>query len=137
MAPGLESEKSGYGDVGENGTIVPSYVMPRLPHRRFEEVLARSQTMPPTEGERGRPSERLAKSGKTKLSVVNYVGPGASAFNADPNDDRLRTSIALKAAFDAASELPDPKTLNGKGVGAGEGAFGGGGGAGGGAGGGG
>jgi len=97
-------EKSGYGDVGENGTIVPSYVMPRLPHRRFEEVLARSQTMPPTEGDRSRPSERLAKSGKTKLSVVNYVGPGASAFTADPNDDRLRTSIALKAAFDAATE---------------------------------
>jgi len=116
-----ETEKSGYGDIGENGTIVPSYVMPRLPHRRFEEVLARSQTMPPTEGDRNRPLERLAKSGKTKLSVVNYVGPGASAFMADPNDDRLRTSIALKAAYDAATELPDQKILNGKAIGAGEG----------------
>jgi len=113
-----ETEKSGYGDTGENGTIVPSYVMPRLPHRRFEEVLARSQTMPPTDGERNRPSERMAKSGKTKLSVVNYVGPGASAFMADPNDDRLRTSIALKAAYDAATELPDQR------IGGGEGNFG-------------
>ena len=34
------------------------------------------------EGDRNRPLERLAKSGKTKLSVVNYVGPGASAFMA-------------------------------------------------------
>lgn len=100
----IEPEKSGYGDIGEHGTIVPSYVMPRLPHRRFEEVLARSQTMPPTEGDRSRPNERLAKSGKTKLSVVNYVGPGASAFTADPNDDRLRTSIALKAAYEAATD---------------------------------
>ena len=41
-------QTKGYGEVGEHGTIVPSYVMPRLPHRRFEEVLARSQTMPPT-----------------------------------------------------------------------------------------
>lgn len=128
-----ETEKSaiislaGYGDIGENGTIVPSYVMPRLPHRRFEEVLARSQTMPPTEGDRNRPLvERMAKSGKTKLSVVNYVGPGASAFMADPNDDRLRTSIALKAAYDAATELPDQKLLNGKAVGGGEGNVGGG-----------
>ena len=58
-----------------------------------------------TEGDRSRPNERLAKSGKTKLSVVNYVGPGASAFTADPNDDRLRTSIALKAAYEAATDV--------------------------------
>ena len=39
------------------------------------------------------------------MSVVNYVGPGASAFTADPNDDRLRTSIALKAAYEAATDV--------------------------------
>jgi len=106
MADDLDREKTDCGD-GEGGSIVPSYVMPRLPHRRFEEVLARSQTIPPpSEGERARrQAENSAKaSGRTKLSVVNYVGPGASAFMADPNDDRLRASIALKAAYEAATE---------------------------------
>lgn len=105
---------TGGGDPSQNGTVVPSYVMPRLPHRRFEEILARAQTMPHTDDEEGKGgaknalrSNRSSAKGnpaKTRLSVVNYIGPGSSAFMADPNDDRLRTSMALKVAYEAASE---------------------------------